>query len=218
MSKIVGDLAHYEGVVLAHHGLVTWAEDSNECYQRTIDVVDTARAFVAEHSISPGPPPSHDDMPDEELENLLLHLRGVLSHTGHRVLRVDDRLREVADHPQLDTIVAGGVSSADHMLRIKPLSVALSDTGPEEVARAVEEYASAYESYVERNAESMPEGYSGHDSMPRVALVPGVGAITTGQNSSDAKVAADIAVHTHGVARTVLDSFGEPEPLSDVET
>ena len=104
------------------------------------------------------------------------------------------------------------------MLRIKPLSVALSDTGPEEVARAVEEYASAYTSYVERNADSMPEGYLGHDPMPRVALVPGVGAITTGQNAADAKVAADIAVHTHGVARTVLDSFGEPEPLSDVET
>ncbi len=34
-------------------------------------------------------------------------------------------------------------------------------------------------------------------------LVPGVGAITTGQNAADAKVAADIAVHTHGVARTV---------------
>ncbi len=173
LSKIVGDLAHYEGVVLAHHGLVTWAEDSSECYQRTIEVVDTARAFVAEHSINPGPPPRHDDMPDEELETLLLHLRGALSHTGHRVLRVDDRLREVADHPQLDTIVAGGVSSADHMLRIKPLSVALSDTGPEEVTRAVDEYASAYESYVERNADSMPEGYSGHDPMPRVALVPG---------------------------------------------
>ena len=218
LSKIVGDLAHYEGVVLAHHGLVTWAEDSNECYQRTIDVVDIARAFVTEHSINPGPPPRHDDMPDEELETLLLHLRGVLSHTGHRVLRVDDRLRGVADHPQLDAIVSGGVSSADHMLRIKPLSVALSDTGPEEVSRAVEEYTSAYESYVERNADSMPEGYSGHDPMPRVALVPGVGAITTGQNASDAKVAADIAVHTHGVARTVLDSFGEPEPLSDVET
>ncbi len=47
------------------------------------------------------------------------------------------------------------------MLRIKPLSLALSDTGPEEVARAVEEYASAYASYVERNADSDAEGYSG---------------------------------------------------------
>ena len=75
-----------------------------------------------------------------------------------------------------------------------------------------------YESYVERNSELMPEGYSGHDPVPRVVLVPGVGAITTGQHMKDASVAADIALHTHSVARTVLEAFGDPKPLSDVET
>ena len=218
LSSIVGDLAHYEGVVLAHHGLVTWAEDSDACYQRTIEVVDRAREFVEAHSIAPGPPARHDDVPDDELEKLLLHLRGAVSRTGHRVLRVDDRLREIADHPRLDTIVAGGVSSADHMLRIKPVSLALPSADAESVTEAVDSYVQQYESYVERNSEFMPEGYSGHDPVPRVVLVPGVGAITTGQHMKDASVAADIALHTHSVARTVLEAFGNPKPLSDVET
>ena len=218
LSSIVGDLAHYEGVVLAHHGLVTWAEDSDACYQRTIEVVDRAREFVEAHSIAPGPPARHDDVPDDELEKLLLHLRGAVSRTGHRVLRVDDRLREIADHPKLDTIVAGGVSSADHMLRIKPVSLALPSADAESVTEAVDSYVQQYESYVERNSELMPEGYSGHDPVPRVVLVPGVGAITTGQHMKDASVAADIALHTHSVARTVLEAFGDPKPLSDVET
>jgi rhamnulose-1-phosphate aldolase/alcohol dehydrogenase len=218
LSSIVGDLAHYEGVVLAHHGLVTWAEDSDACYQRTIEVVDRAREFVEAHSIAPGPPARHDDVPDDELEKLLLHLRGAVSRTGHRVLRVDDRLREIADHPRLDTIVAGGVSSADHMLRIKPVSLALPSADAESVSEAVDSYVQQYESYVERNSELMPEGYSGHDPVPRVVLVPGVGAITTGHNTKDASVAADIALHTHSVARTVLEAFEDPEPLSDVET
>ena len=218
LSSIVGDLAHYEGVVLAHHGLVTWAEDSDACYQRTIEVVDRAREFVEAHSIAPGPPARHDDVPDDELEKLLLHLRGAVSRTGHRVLRVDDRLREIADHPRLDTIVAGGVSSADHMLRIKPVSLALPSADAESVTEAVDSYVQQYESYVERNSELMPEGYSGHDPVPRVVLVPGVGAITTGQHMKDASVAADIALHTHSVARTVLEAFGNPKPLSDVET
>ena len=218
LSSIVGDLAHYEGVVLAHHGLVTWAEDSDACYQRTIEVVDRAREFVEAHFIAPGPPARHDDVPDDELEKLLLHLRGAVSRTGHRVLRVDDRLREIADHPKLDTIVAGGVSSADHMLRIKPVSLALPSADAESVTEAVDSYVQQYESYVERNSELMPEGYSGHDPVPRVVLVPGVGAITTGQHMKDASVAADIALHTHSVARTVLEAFGDPKPLSDVET
>ena len=218
LSKIVGELAHYEGVVLAHHGLVTWAEESDTCYRRTIDVVDSARAFVDAHSIAAGPPPRHDDLPDDELEKLLLHLRGALSRTGHQILRVDDRLRGIADDPRVDTIVAGGVSSADHMLRIKPLSMALSATDAESVSNAVDGYRMSYESYVERNADLMPEGFTGHDPMPRVTLVPGVGAITTGRHRKEAEVAADIAVHTHSVAQTVLNAFGEPQPLSDAET
>ena len=156
------------------------------------------------------------DMPDEEVERLLLRLRGALSRTGRRVLRVDDRLRAVADHPLLPEIVAGGVSSADHMLRIKPLSaiVPSADTA----VPAIDAYAADYAAYVERNLEAMPEGFGMHDPMPRVVLVPGVGAVTTGVNLRDAEVAADIALHTHEVAATVTDRIGRPEPLSDRET
>lgn len=216
LSKVVGDLANYEGVVLAHHGLITWAEQSADCYQRTIDVVEQARAYVAEHSIADGPAPRHEDIPEEEVRRLLLHFRGAVSRTGHRVLRVDSRLRDVADHPKLTQIVGGSVSSADHMLRIKPYSLALDPHA--DVTEQVDTYRDAYEGYVERNRELLPEGFGAHDPMPRVALVPGLGAITTGSSLKDAGVAADIATHTHDVARTVADSFGTPEPLSEVET
>ena len=216
LSAVVGDLAEYEGVVLAHHGLVTWADNSRDCYQRTVDVVERARAFVEANAIAGGPPPRHDDMPDDEVRRLLLHLRGAVGQTGHRVLRVDGRLREVADHPQAADIVAGGVSSADHMLRIKPRSVLVD--GVDSVRSAIENYRDEYLAYVDRNAELMPAGFGAHDPMPRVALVPGLGAITTGTSPREAEVAADIAVHTHGVARTVVETFGAPEPLTDVET
>ncbi len=216
LSAIVGDLAHYEGVVLAHHGLITWGATSGECYQRTMDVVAQARDFVAAHAIADGPPPRHDDIPDDELRTLLLHLRGAVSATGHRILRVDDRLRDVADHPKVEQIVAGGVSSADHMLRIKPRSLVVPDLG--QVESAVSGYRRDYLEYVERNRTLLPEGYGPHDPMPRVMLVPGLGAVTTGTSIKDAAVAADIAVHTHDVARTVVEAFGTPEPLSDSET
>ena len=216
LSKVVGELSEYEGVVLAHHGLVTWAEESDACYQRTIDVVERAREFVAANRIAPGPPPRHEDIPEDELRRLLLNLRGAIGQTGHRVLRVDSRLRQVADHPQVEEIAAGGVSSADHMLRIKPRSVVVGSAASARVD--VDEYRDEYLAYVERCADRMPEGYSVHDPMPRVALVPGVGAITSGGTLRDAEIAADIAAHTHEVARTVLESFGSPEPLSEADT
>ncbi len=216
LSKIVGELSEYDGVVLAHHGLITWADDSDACYRRTIEVVEQAREFVEANSVPSGPPPRHDDIPDDELRRLLLELRGAVSSTGHRILRVDDRLRTVADDDQLEAIVAGGVSSADHMLRIKPRSLAL--TSRDDVATAVDQYREDYLSYVQRHESLLPEGYGPHDPMPRVILVPGLGAITTGTSVKDASVAADIALHTHEVARDVAKAFGTPEPLDERET
>ena len=221
LSKIVGDLANYDGVVLAHHGLVNWAEDSDACLARTREIVAKAQNFVSEYKIPAGPPARHDDLDDDEIRTLLLRLRGSVSREQRRIVRVDDRLRDVADHPQLDAIVAGSVSSTDHMLRIKPLSLALSDQAREQengIREAVDTYRAGYDTYVERNLDLMPEGFSGHDSHPRVVMVPGLGAITTGINQAEAKVAADIALHTHTVAATVLDTFGPPEPLLEAET
>ena len=221
LSKIVGDLANYDGVVLAHHGLVNWAEDSDACLARTREIVAKAQNFVSEYKIPAGAPARHDDLDDDEIRTLLLRLRGSVSREQRRIVRVDDRLRDVADHPQLDAIVAGSVSSADHMLRIKPLSLALSDQAREQengIREAVDTYRAGYDTYVERNLDLMPEGFSGHDSHPRVVMVPGLGAITTGINHAEAKVAADIALHTLTVAATVLDTFGPPEPLPEAET
>ena len=213
LSRIVGELSDYDGVVLAHHGLVTWGDTSEACWESTRRHVDAAVAYVASHRIAPGPAPRHDDLPDEEIERLLLRLRGRL---GRRILRVDDRLRAVADHPRVDEVVAGGVSSADHMLRIKPRSLVVRSS--EEAPSRVDDYVTAYEGYVDRNAALMPEGYSMHDPLPRVVLVPGLGAITAGMSTGDARMLADIAFHTHAVAADVVDAFGTPEPLSEADT
>jgi rhamnulose-1-phosphate aldolase/alcohol dehydrogenase len=216
LSKVVADLGDRDGVVLAHHGLITWGESSDECWQRTEAAVDRARAYLDALPLRVDAPAHVPDMPEEEVERLLLRLRGAMSRTGRRVLRIDDRLRAVADRPDIADVVAGGVSSADHMLRIKPRSVVStsSDTATDDI----DGYVTEYSAYVDRNSDSMPEGFGMHDPMPRVVLVPGLGAVTTGGTLRDAEVAADIALHTHGVAATVADRIGTPVGLDDRET
>ena len=216
LSKVVAELGDRDGVVLAHHGLITWGESSEECWQRTEAAVDRARAYLDALPLRVEAPPRVADMPEEEVERLLLRLRGTMSRTGRRVLRIDTRLRVAADHPLLSEIVAAGVSSADHMLRIKPRSAV--STSPDTAADDIDGYAAEYSAYVERNSDAMPEGFGMHDPMPRVVLVPGLGAVTTGGTLRDAEVAADIALHTHGVAATVADRIGTPVGLDDRET
>ena len=218
LSTVVADLAGCEGIVLAHHGLVTWADDSDACYARTIETVARAEAFVTEHRIAAGPPPRHEDVPDEDLGRLLLALRGALSPSRPRVLRVDTGLRDIVDRPDLGVLVDAGVSSADHMLRMKPRALALAGADPTAAVDAVAVYAREYREYVDRNADLLPEGYSSHDPLPRVVLLPGVGAITTGADAVEAAVVAEIAQHTLGVAAAVSDAFGTPESISDRET
>ena len=216
LSKVVSELGDREGVVLAHHGLITWGASSEECLRRTDAAVERARAYLEGLPLRSTVSAPVADMPDDEVERLLLRLRGALSRSGRRVLRVDRRLRDVADHPLLPEIVAGGVSSADHMLRIKPRSAITPSA--DAAAEDVDAYAADYAAYVERHADAMPEGFGMHDPMPRVVLVPGLGAVTTGATLRDAEVAADIAVHTHGVAATVADRIGTPIGLDERET
>lgn len=219
LSRIVGDLPGYDGVVLAHHGLVTWADDSDTCLRRTLDTVARADRFLTEAMPAADPPPGprHDDLPPEEVERLLVHLRGAVGGTGRRVLRTDSRLRPIADRPDVETVAAAGVATADHLLRIKPRAAVITDPAdPARARAAIEAYAHRYQEYVARHP--LPAGTSAHDPMPRAMLVPGLGAITTGRDRRDAEIAADIALHSHTVAARVADAFGPPAPLSEVET
>ncbi len=218
LSAVVGGLSKCDGVVLAHHGIITWADDSDECYARTLAAVARAGEFVAEHRIAAGPPARHDDIPDDDLARLLLALRGALSATRPRVLRVERGLRDIADRPDLSVLVDAGVSSADHMLRIKPRALALAGTDPDTAVAAVAQYADDYRAYVDRNKDHLPAGHEPHDPLPKVILLPGLGAITTGADVQDAAAVAEIAQHTLSVAAMVADSFGTPEPISDRET
>jgi rhamnose utilization protein RhaD (predicted bifunctional aldolase and dehydrogenase) len=218
LSAVVGELADRDGVVLAHHGLITWADDSDSCLARTLAAVDRAAAYVSEHRIARGPAPRHDDVPDEEVSRLLLALRGAIGGTRPRVLRVDTGLRAIADRDDLPELVDAGVSSADHMLRITPRALALSGSDPIAAVTAVAKFQDDYRAYVDRNLELLPEGYEPHDPSPKVVLVPGLGAVTTGADSREAAVVAEIAQHSLGVAAAVADTFGAPEPISDRET
>lgn len=218
LSAVVSELGDYEGVVLAHHGLITWADDSAACRERTLATVARARAYVEAKRVAPGPAARHDDIPEDELELLLLALRGRLGAGRSRILRTEPALRALADRPDVDVLVGAGVASADHMLRIKPRVLALTGSDPAAAVASVDRYVAEYEAYVERNIELMPEGFVAHEPLPRVLLLPGLGAITTGRDLGDAATAAEIAEHTLAVAADVTDAFGEPEPISDRET
>ena len=214
LSQVVATLGKFRGVVLAHHGVITWAETSEECLAETERVVALAQSYLdaKDNSSASNPRAKVDPV------SALAATRKYFAALSSKVLHIDRRFREIADRDDLAEIVSAGVSSADHMLRIRPRSIVLDSLEASAIDQAFANYASEYASYTERNKGHLPAGFDFLDAIPRVALVPGLGAITAADTLKEAQMYAEIALHTHSVAAKVKDCFGEVEALSDLET
>lgn len=212
LSKLVGKLKDHAGVVLAHHGLVVWDDDSDRCYQKTLDTVASADRYLSSLAKRPEAKFVHRDVSNSDLREILLKLRGKIGK--RQVLRVDRRLSEISKREDIREIVAVGVSSADHMLRIRPKSLALD---PSDLSGSIDRYRADYQAYFDRNKANMPAGYSSHGNDPKVMLYPGVGAITAASGMKENLMLADIASHTHEVAARVRDCFGEGRSIPESE-
>lgn len=218
LSKQASFLKDAEGIILAHHGLIVWSDDSNECQQKNLDVIKKVEDYLSSQSKRPESLFQHTDYSDEEYKNLLLQIRGRLNKKSKKIIKIDDRLKEISSRKDLEEIVSAGVSSADHMLRIKPWSAVLTKTkSVSEITESIDSYAKKYENYFESNKNLLTPGYVMHDSDPRVVLVPDLGAITVGQSLAECKMYADISFHTHQTAAMAKDAFGNVEGLPQPE-
>ena len=212
LSKIVGELDKYEGVVLAHHGLVVWDSDSEKCYQKTLAAVELSEKYLATLEKKPEPKFVHNDLSSVEIEELLLKIRGKLGKK--QILRIDNRLNEITKRDDLSEIQSVGVASADHMLRIRPKSAVLDRSN---VEASIDGYRKSYQEYFDANKKYLTEGYCSHGNDPRVLLYPGIGSITVGESVKECSMLAEIAFHTHSVAAKVKDCFGSGRSLPDSE-
>jgi len=213
LSKVVEKLGDYRGVVLAHHGVITWADTSEKCLQETHDVVKKAQEYLNSRATKP----ATRSVAAPSREELVPRIRAGMSLPEKKIVRIDERFLEIANRPDVAKVVAAGVSSADHMLRIRPFSMVVDDPTIDGVDAAFERYRTDYDAYTQRNKHLLPEGYDLFPGVPRVVLVPGFGAITSGNSLAEASMVAEIALHTHTVAATALDCFGEGEAMPDSE-
>ena len=104
LSKRVAECADARAIVLAHHGLVTWGDDS---YALTRELVDRAAAYVGLGAV---------EVVHRGAASLVA-LRGMVSNERRQVLAVDAAQRAIADRDDVDEIAAMR-STPDHMLRI----------------------------------------------------------------------------------------------------
>lgn len=207
LSRRVADLAEATGVVLGHHGLVTWGDTSSACLERTLDLVARARSFLerrAPASEAPTRGPAHVDD-----RALLLAIRGALSEPSRVVLHVSEAGRRYADRPDVERIADAGPATADHVLRIGRGSLVVRHAG--EVATKVDH---ALRAAADRRAHGASDALV-REPRPTSFLVPGLGAVGVGRTPRESRIVTEVAEHSHAVAASAIDAFGTISRLGD---
>ena len=172
---------------------------------------------------------------DEARERLLLSapvLRGLLAHGGDAadagrrptIVRPLDtpEILEILDRPGAAALALTPPLTSDHLIRTKPLPMWIADPPlgdeaalREAISHALARYRQVYEEYVGRHASRMPIGQGAFDPLPRVVLMPGLGALCAGPDARAAGIVRDIAERTLRVKALVAAGGGEYEGLSE---
>jgi rhamnulose-1-phosphate aldolase len=218
------------GCILGGHGITAWGDTSEESEKNSLWIIDTAAAYIAEHSKAEPFGPALDGyaaLPETERRAkaaaLAPTIRGIASADRPMVGHYNDSevvldFLASAEHPRLAAL---GTSCPDHFLRtkVKPLVLDLpaSASVEESIARLQElavAYREDYQGYYDRNATADSPAIRGKD--PLIVLVPGVGMFSFGKDKQTARVAGEFYVNAINVMRGA-EGLSTYAPIDEAE-
>ena len=205
LQQICRDHPEARGVMLGGHGLINWADDDKACYLLTLELIEKAAEYLAQHQNGTAPfgGAKYETLPEAErkkvLTDVLPWLRGRLGEAKRMIATVemDERVLAFINSDDAARLAELGTSCPDHFLRtkIKPLYV---DWNPQrEDAEALKakledglaDYRKDYAAYYAAcQHEDSPPMRGGN---PTVVLLPGLGMIGWGKSKSESRVTAE---------------------------
>lgn len=187
------DWSKYDGMVLQHHGIFSFADDGRESYERMIRLVTRAEDFLSSQGAARAVAPAAPAAESAAALRTLAQLRKEVSVRAGApmVAWLDSSASAIsyANHERVAEISGRGPLTPDHVIHTKRTPLLLGKDAAESVAS----YARAYLEYFQRNASA---GLAMLDAAPRWAVWPEHGAVSFGQTAKRAKVVADIVRHT----------------------
>ncbi len=218
------------GCILGGHGITAWGDTSDEAEQNSLWIIETAAAYIDEHSRPEPFGPALDGyaaLPEDERRAkaaaLVPTIRSIASADKPMVGHFTDSdvvldFLASSEHPRLAAL---GTSCPDHFLRtkVKPLVLDLpaSATVEESIARLRElhaAYREDYQAYYDRNAVADSPAIRGAD--PLIVLVPGVGMFSFGKDKQTARVAGEFYVNAINVMRGA-EGLSTYAPIDEAE-
>jgi rhamnulose-1-phosphate aldolase/alcohol dehydrogenase len=215
LQEVLEENPGIRGIILGGHGLINWADDDKECYELSLELINRAAEYLAEHEKdedSFGGSKAEALLKEgrrETLAKILPYIRGKVSREKQFIGTMQDdkdtlQFINSVDAPRLAEL---GTSCPDHFLRtkIKPLYV---NWNPQKenigelrtkIAAGLEQYRKDYAAYY--NNHSNDDSPDMRNPNPTVILIPGLGMIAWGKNKSESRVTAEFYTAAIGVMR-----------------
>ena len=191
--------------MLGGHGLINWADDDKACYLLTLELIDKAADYLAQHQngTSAFGGAKCEALPEEErkamLTDVLPWLRGRLGGVKRMIgtVEMDEQVLAFINSGDAARLAELGTSCPDHFLRtkIKPLYV---DWSPQKenaealkakLEKGLADYRKDYAAYY--NACKRDDSPPMRGGNPTVVLIPGLGMIGWGKSKSESRVTAE---------------------------
>ncbi len=218
LEKCLNGNPGIQGIVLGGHGLFTWGDTAYECYMNSLEVIETASAYIAEREGKDRPVFGGQeieslaaDLRKKQASDIAPILRGLCSSyqrmIGH--FTDDERVLQFINSHDLPKLAPLGTSCPDHFLRtkIQPLVLNLAADADLSDSNAVKaqiepyftQYRKEYTEYYEHCKH--PDSPAMRDPNPVVILYPGIGMFTFAKNKQTARVASEFYVNAINVMR-----------------
>ncbi len=229
-TEVFERLRPSDGLILGKHGIVTCGETAREAYERMIEMVTLAEAFL-DRQCKPRVVVTRwrDPAPVAAVAPIVrgaCSLKGGKTEGAWRRLVMEFRAGETVLsvlQSDLARLSEGGVVTPDHTIRTKnwPLVLPHAEDGKlDEFARhardAAGKFVSHYRDYFARHNKRVGGIKRELDPLPRVVLVPGLGLFGLGPTKRDAVIAADIAEEWMAVVHNA-ELTGSFESISEAE-
>lgn len=212
------------GMVLLHHGLLTWGDTPKEAYALHEELIAQAEQYI---SNLPAPvivrsPFLPNDRRKELVQRIAPLLRKYLSADRRVLLSFSDNeeLLSYSLRKDLGTVIERGVVTPDHLLFIKntpmvlPVSFDLSNSDLLGLIESkVESYRQRYTNYFLRHSDRSLDMRSPD---PVITVVPGVGVWAAGQDASSSRIALEMYAHTCSIYE-MTERLGSYSSLSEDE-
>ncbi|MEN9733129.1 MAG: 3-oxoacyl-[acyl-carrier-protein] reductase FabG [Verrucomicrobiota bacterium] len=209
MQEICRKNPKAKAIMMGQHGFISWSDDDQECYYRTLDYIEKASVYLESryeakggHATAFGGPRVQSLAPEKRQEvfaAILPWLRGQVSQQRRLIGTVqdDDKILRFVNSKDAARLAELGTSCPDHFLRtkIKPLYV---DWNPQtesvadlkaKLAAGLTQYRKDYAAYYAACKRSNSPAM--RDPNPTVVLIPGLGMVAWGKDKSESRVTAE---------------------------